>query len=130
MTLSKYWRVHLLVLLSGFFVLLPQYAQSANCRSAESFVRSYYGDLERNDVDSAYAKWVRPKKRLTRLVKQIQWTTVNETSVSHCTGRKAGVYVDVTVKAYNKRSERWTGEVSLKSVRGHWKIHKLYLDRY
>ena len=62
MTLSKYWRVNLLVLLSGVFVLLPQYAQSASCSTAEKFVWSYYKDLHDKNIDSILAKWEIPPK--------------------------------------------------------------------
>jgi len=127
-TIFQYWRVNLLVLLGGVFVLLPQYTHSASCNTAESFVRAYYGDLERNDVDSVRAKWARPHKWLIQAVKQFAGARVDETSLSNCTGRKADVYIDVTMKVYNKRSERWTGEISLNSVQGHWKIRNMRLS--
>jgi len=127
MTLSQTWRVYLLVLFSGLFVLLPQYALSASCDTARSFVRSYYDDLERNDVGAARAKWIKPPKNFARSVRNFSWTTVHSTSLNSCSGRKASVYIDVTVKAYGERSESWEGSIYLKSIRGSWKISSMRL---
>ncbi|RKZ39967.1 MAG: hypothetical protein DRQ41_09940 [Gammaproteobacteria bacterium] len=127
MTLSQTWRVYLLVLFSGLFVLLPQYALSASCDTARSFVRSYYDDLERNDVGAARAKWIKPPKNFARSVRNFSWTTVHSTSLNSCSGRKASVYIDVTVKAYGERAENWEGSIYLKSIRGSWKISSMRL---
>ena len=127
MTLSQTWRVYLLVLFSGLFVLLPQYALSANCDTARSFVRSYYDDLERNDVGAARAKWLNPPRSLARSVRNFEWAKIHSTSLNSCSGRKASVYIDVTVKAYGERAENWEGSIYLKSIRGSWKISSMRL---
>ena len=127
MTLSQTWRVYLLVLFSGLFVLLPQYALSANCDTARSFVRSYYDDLERNDVGAARAKWLNPPRSLARSVRNFEGAKIHSTSLNSCSGRKASVYIDVTVKAYGERSENWEGSIYLKSIRGSWKISSMRL---
>ena len=131
-TLSKYWRVNLLVLLSGVFVLLPQYAQSASCSTAESFVEAYYNDLDRNDVASARAKWARPSRNLGRLVKNVKWVKDDiGVKTEKCTRRNAAICVFVNMKTYGKRdSEYWAGHIYLRSIHGNWKIRKMKLRKF
>jgi hypothetical protein len=131
-TLCQYWRVYFLAILSCVLVLLPHYAQSASCSSAESFIYSYYEDLENNDVKSAGNKWAKSKahnKSFAKIVRNVQRASINEIERERCTRSRATVFINVTVKSYRRSPEDWEGQVYLKSIRGRWKISSLDLGR-
>jgi hypothetical protein len=85
-------------------------------------VRSYYDDMSRKDDDSAVKKRVNPPSKLRGMVKNTDWTKVNDIKLESKDCVNATVSVNVTVKSLNGSPEIWAGSIDLQVVDGQWKI--------
>ncbi len=96
-------------------------------RSAESFVRSYYDDLNRNDASAVISKWSAPREdKLRRLIGNTAWIRVNQVRVEYANTSAAEVYIDTVGKARDVANEqRWPVTISLTRVGDSWKIEKM-----
>lgn len=102
-------------------------------QAAVELVRSYYGNLNRNEADAAIRKWKslkRDRRKMRREIKNIEWFRVNHIELYSFSSYYATVSIDVTGKQKKRRVEGWVGKIDLEKVSGNWKIIKLRLSKY
>lgn len=90
---------------------------------AVGFVRAYYEDLARRDVEAAVAKWVAiDAPRLRQMIERSAGYTLRNVWPIQEDTAAALVGVDVTVHGPGQVASRWCGPVEVVRVAGAWKI--------
>jgi hypothetical protein len=97
------------------------------------FVRAYYADINRGDVESVIRKWQSPNEALLRkLIEDIRWVKVNINNIASTT-RQGSDFVEVSIEVNglqkSKRTQqKWAGSLLLEPVAGEWKISEMQLS--
>jgi hypothetical protein len=102
-------------------------------QAAVELVRSYYGNLNRNEANTAIRKWKylnKDRRKMRRNIRNADWFRINHIELYSFSSYYATVSIDVTGKQKRGRVQRWEGKIDLEKVSGNWKIIKLRLSTY